>query len=56
MKTAGNNTIKKDNSTDGTQIHISVDGYKVRLNFPANPEGSAISDIKRMMLGGAVKT
>ena len=45
-----------EKTADNTEIHILVDGCRVRLNFPAKSEGSVISDIKRMMLGGAIKT
>ena len=40
---------------ENKQLHCIVNGYKVKLNFPAKPESSAVSDIKRMMLGGVVK-
>ncbi|MCL2580102.1 MAG: hypothetical protein FWE32_08770 [Oscillospiraceae bacterium] len=32
-----------------------VDGHQIKLNFPVEPNGSAINDIKRMMLGGVAK-
>lgn len=40
---------------DNKQICITVSGCKVKMNFPAKPESSALSDIKRMMVGGVVK-
>ena len=40
---------------ENKQLHCIVNGCKVKLNFPAKPESSAVSDIKRMMLGGVVK-
>ena len=40
---------------ENKQLHCIVNGCKVKLNFPVKPEGSAVSDIKRMMLGGVVK-
>lgn len=40
---------------ENKQLHCIVNGCKVKLNFPAKPENSAVSDIKRMMLGGVVK-
>jgi len=51
----------KDTVTLGTlannrQVHMVVDGRRIKLNFPVEPKSSAINDIKRMMLGGAVKT
>jgi len=41
---------------ENKQLHFIVNGCKVKLNFPAKPEGSAVNDIKRMMLGGVVKS
>jgi hypothetical protein len=46
--------IKKP--ADNKHICINIDGCKVTMNFPAKPEGSALTDIKRMMVGGVVKT
>ena len=40
---------------ENKQLHCIVNGCKVKLNFPEKPEGSAVSDIKRMMLGGVGK-
>ena len=40
---------------ENKELHFIVNGCKVKLNFPAKPESSAVSDIKRMMLGGVVK-
>jgi hypothetical protein len=40
---------------ENKQLYFIVNGCKVKLNFPAKPEGSAVNDIKRMMLGGVVK-
>lgn len=40
---------------ENKQLHCIVKGCKVKLNFPAKPEGSVVSDIKRMMLGGVGK-
>ena len=42
-------------SAHSEHIHITVDGCTVKLNFPSEPDNTAISDIKRMMLNGAVK-
>ena len=41
---------------DKRQLLLIVDGCKIKLNFPVEPEAAAISDIKRMMFGGVVKT
>lgn len=40
---------------ENKQLRLIVNGYNVKLNFPEKPEGSAVSDIKRMMLGGVGK-
>ena len=40
--------------TTGTRLHTHVDGCKVQLNLPQESENSAVNDIKRMMLSGAV--
>ncbi len=40
---------------ENKQLHFIINDCKVKLNFPAKPEGSAVNDIKRMMLGGVVK-
>ena len=40
---------------ENKQLHCIVNGCKVKLNFPAKPEGSAVNDIKRMILSGVVK-
>ena len=36
------------------QYEIVVNGYMITLNSPDKPDDSAISDIKRMILGGVV--
>ena len=41
--------------TDNKQVHLVVAGCKVKMNFPANTEATAINDIKRMMLGGVTR-
>ena len=52
----GKSAATPKETTDSKQVHMIVDGCKIKLNFPVEPEQSAITDIKRMMLGGAVKT
>lgn len=47
------NTIMPE-QTKGTRLDMLVDGCKVQLNFPHESENSAVNDIKRMMLSGAV--
>jgi len=41
---------------DNKQLLLIVDGCKIKINFPIEPETFVISDIKRMMLGGVAKT
>ena len=41
---------------DNKQIHIVVNGHKVKLSFPPKSESAVVNDIKRMILGGVVKT
>jgi len=41
-----------EKSADSRQIHFIVDGCKVKLNFLSEPDSTAISDVKRMMVGG----
>ena len=53
---SGKNAVMMENSAANTQINMVVDGCKVKLNFPSKSEGTAVSDVKRMMLGGAAKT
>lgn len=48
-------TAVLEKPAENRQLHCIVNGCKVKLNFPAKPESSAVSDIKRMMLGGVVK-
>jgi hypothetical protein len=49
------NAAVSEKSAAGRQIHIVVDGCGVKLNFPLKSEDSAVKDVKRMMLGGAIK-
>ena len=53
---SGKNAVMMENFATNTQINMVVDGCKVKLNFPSKSEGTAVSDVKRMMLGGAAKT
>mgnify|MGYP000848840834 CR=1 FL=1 len=48
-------TAVLEKPAENKQLHCIVNGCKVKLNFPSKPEGSAVNDIKRMMLGGVVK-
>ena len=41
---------------DSRKISIAVNGCKVELNFPMQSDSSTINDVKRMMVGGAIKT
>ena len=52
----GRSAAMRENPVDNRHIHIIVDGCNVKLNFPIKPESMALSDVKRMMLGGVVKT
>lgn len=54
-KESGKQPAVSEQPVENRRLHCIVDGCKVTLNFPAKPEGSAVSDIKRMMLGGVVK-
>jgi hypothetical protein len=54
-KDNGNQAIVLEKPADNKQILVVVDGCKVKLNFPAVPESTAVNDIKRMMLGGVAK-
>ena len=58
MKLNENNkqTVTLEKPVKDTQIHIVVDGCKVKLNFPPKSESSTVNDIKRMMLGGVIKS
>ena len=49
-------TTALETPANNRQVHMIVDGRKIKLNFPVESKSSAISDIKHMMLGGAVKT
>lgn len=42
--------------TDCKKISVVVNGCGVKLNFPLKAEGTAVSDVKRMMLSGVAKT
>ena len=54
-KKIGKQDAVLEKPAENKQLHFLVNGCKVKLNFPAKPEGSAVNDIKRMMLGGVVK-
>lgn len=56
MESSGKNAVTIEKTAAPSQINIIVDGCKIRLNFPPKSEGSAINDVKRMMLGGTIKT
>ena len=47
--------VRNDKPTDNNQFHIVVAGCKVKLNFPPKPDNTVLSDVKRIMLGGAIK-
>jgi hypothetical protein len=49
-------TAKWEKPASSRQIHLMVNGSKVKMNVPSKPESTVISDVKRMMLGGVVKT
>lgn len=49
------NTVIVEKQTGGVQMQLLVDNCNVVLNFPSKSESTIINDIKRMMLGGAVK-
>jgi len=55
MTTINEQAINIEKSADNMQIHVVVNGCKVKLNFPLESESSTINDVKRMMLGGTVK-
>jgi hypothetical protein len=55
IKKSGKQPLELIKPDDGKQVHMIVDGCKIKLNFPATPEDSAVNDIKRMMLGGVTK-
>jgi hypothetical protein len=48
-------SLEMKNTSDNKQMSIIVDGCKVKLIFPIKPETSAVSDIKRMMMGSITK-
>lgn len=48
----GKSAAKSENLKNNKQLHIIVDGCKVKLNFPSQSEASTLTDVKRMMLGG----
>ena len=54
-KDVGKQTGVHNAMKENKQLYFIVNGCKVKLNFPAKPESSAVNDIKRMMLGGVVK-
>lgn len=54
-KESGKQAAVSEQPKENRQLHCIVGGCKITLNFPMKPGGSAISDIKRMMLGGVVK-
>jgi hypothetical protein len=54
-KEPGKQAAVIEKPAENKQLHYLVNGCKVKLNFPAKPEGSVVSDIKRMMLGGVGK-
>ena len=35
---------------------ITIDGFKITLNFSDNPDKTAISEVKRIILNGLAKT
>jgi hypothetical protein len=55
-KEIGKQDAVLEKPVENKQLNCTVNGCKVTLNFPAKPEGSAVNDIKRMMLGGVVKS
>lgn len=54
-KEIGKQAAVLEKPAENKQLHCTVNGCKVKLNFPAKPDGSTVNDIKRMMLGGVVK-
>jgi len=56
LRKGDNKNIDIERLAEYKQINITVNGCKVRLNFPVKPEGSALNDIKQMMLSGAIRT
>jgi len=40
---------------DYTHIYVVVDGYKIKMNFPASAAETAIIDAKKLMLCGVSK-
>jgi hypothetical protein len=47
--------IRKDGTND-TKIRVTLNDCAVTLNFPSKPQGSAITEVKRMMLSGQGNT
>jgi hypothetical protein len=54
-KETGKQDAVLEKPAENKQLHLIVNGCMVKLNFPEKPEDSAVSDIKRMMLGGVGK-
>lgn len=52
---ADNTLAHESSEAELKYINMVVDGCNVKLNFPVKADSTAISDIKRMMLGGVVK-
>lgn len=54
-KEPGKQAAILEKPAENKQLHCIVNCCKIKLNFPAKPEGLVVSDIKRMMLGGVGK-
>jgi hypothetical protein len=49
------NAASVEKPTVNKHVNIVIGDCKVKLNFLLKPEGSVMSDVKRIMLSGAVK-